>query len=131
MADHSGTFVTLLTCMDGRTEGTASQKVKEITGADFVDKVTYAGPDGVFANNNEAGLEHIKKHLVVSIEKHHSMKIFILPHESCAGFPVEKEEHLKALTLAVEKVKEWFPNVEVTGGFLSKITDFEWQLNLL
>lgn len=130
MSDHSGVFVTLLTCMDGRTESLATQKVLELTGANFVDKVTYAGPDGVFANNYEVGLEHIRKHLAVSVEKHGSLKIFIFPHENCAGFPVENEAHLKALTLAVNKIKEWFPGVHVTSGFFSKISDSEWELNL-
>lgn len=130
MSDHHGTFVTLLTCMDGRTEGFASSKVKELTGSDFVDKVTYAGPDGVFAKNDVVGLEHIKKHLAVSIDKHGSKKIFVFPHEECAGFPVENEEHLKALDLAVTRIKEWFPGTTVEGGFLKRISDKEWVLEM-
>lgn len=131
MSDHGGIFVTLLTCMDGRTESIATQKVKEMTSADFVDKVTYAGPDGCFSKNDEVGLEHIKKHLAISIEKHNSLKIFVFPHEGCAGFPVENEEHLNALKMTVSKIKEWFPQVDVIGGFLNKKTDFEWGLKLL
>lgn len=131
MSDHSGIFVTLLTCMDGRTESIATQKVKELTGAPFVDKVTYAGPDGCFSKNDEVGLEHIKKHLKISVEKHHSLKIFVFPHEGCAGFPVENEEHLNALKMTVSKIKEWFPQVEVTGGFLKRISDKEWTLGMV
>lgn len=118
MLDHHGTFVTLLTCMDGRTVGVAINKVKELTGADFVDTVTYVGPDGAFAKNDLVGLEHIKKHLAVSVEKHGSKKIFVFPHEDCAGFPVSNEEHKKALLKAISKIKEWFPGVEVAGDFL-------------
>lgn len=131
MSDHSGTFVTLLTCMDGRTEAYATQKVKELTGADFVDKVTYAGPDGVFARNDSVGLNHIKKHVAISIEKHGSKKIFVFPHEECAGFPVDKVVHLAALKKAVKVISEWFPDVSVAGGFLNKISDFDWGLELL
>jgi hypothetical protein len=91
----TGTFVTAIDCMDGRTKRSVIRFLKKKFRVDYVDVITEPGPDKILAEATDlAVVENTKKRLDISVNKHHSKVIAVIAHEECAGNPVEKEKHL-------------------------------------
>lgn len=119
-----GTFVTTIDCMDGRTQLPVNDYMREKYGADFVDTITEAGPDGILANNGEA-TDSIKERVIISFEKHGSGLIAIVGHHDCAGNPVDAETHLENIRSAVSVVSTWFDGVKVIGLWVNERWEVE------
>lgn len=114
-----GKFVTVVNCMDGRTQVPVIEYLKEEYGADYVDCVTEAGPDGHLACGSACS-ESIRERVMISVEKHGSKVVAIVGHHDCAGNPVDEETHKKQILEGVGCIKKWFPQVEAVGVWVGK-----------
>ncbi len=101
-----GKFVTLVNCMDGRTQLPGIEFMKEKYGADYVDTITEPGPIKIMAEK-QAGAESIKARAQISVEKHGSKVIGVVSHYDCGGNPVGKETQLRQLADSIAMIKSW------------------------
>lgn len=108
-------FGTAFNCMDGRTQDCVNELVKKELGVLFVDEITEPGIVKYLAGSNdlEPTVEWLKKKADISVNHHHSKGIAIVAHANCAGNPIEKEGQIIQLDKALERVKEWYPQVKV------------------
>jgi carbonic anhydrase len=121
-----GTFATAINCMDGRTQLSVNEWMKNKYAVEFVDTITEPGPVKILAENTDKTyLDSIKRRLDISINKHHSSAICIIAHHDCAGNPVEKDIQIEQLKKASEVVKGWFGNIEVVTLWV----DENWLVN--
>ena len=102
--DH-GIFATAINCMDGRTQGSIINYIREKYKVDYVDMITEPSPIRVLAENEDKlTLESIKRRVEISTGKHGSEHIAIVGHHDCAGNPVEKEIQLKQILDSIKTV---------------------------
>lgn len=107
-------FAAVINCMDGRTQIPVLRHVQRRTGAEFVDSITEAGADGVLARGGRgAAVAAIKRRLRISILVHGTKTCYVVAHYRCAGNPVGKAAHLKALSRAVARVRSWEPRLKI------------------
>ncbi|MFH1373423.1 MAG: carbonic anhydrase [bacterium] len=121
----TGTFVTAINCMDGRTQVPVNDWMKASFDADYVDTITEPGPDGILSDRNHSLVTSIKDRVLISVQKHHSEVVAIVAHGDCAGNPVSKDEHLIMLRRAVDTIAGWKLNVTVVGLWLEET---DWQV---
>ncbi len=121
----TGTFVTAINCMDGRTQVPVNDWMKASFSADYVDTITEPGPDGILSDHNHPLVTSIKNRVLISVQKHHSRVVAIVAHGDCAGNPVSKDEHLTMLRRAVDIIAGWKLNVTVVGLWLEET---DWQV---
>lgn len=109
-------FALVLGCMDGRCQAKASEYARNLFGAVHIDTVTEPGIDGILGGaahpvftSEELGLVRslIEKKATVSAKGHGATQCLILGHNSCAGNPVEHEEHIFHLKNARNEVASW------------------------
>ncbi|MEO0077968.1 MAG: carbonic anhydrase [candidate division WOR-3 bacterium] len=109
-----GRFVTVINCMDGRTQIPVSEWLRQRYRADYVDTITEPGPDRILAaGQDEAAVVSIRSRVAISVEKHGSRLVAIVGHHDCAGNPVDKASHVRQLRLAADAVRAWGFPVEV------------------
>ena len=114
-----GKFGTAINCIDGRTQNSVSQWIKENYSVDYVDTVTEPGPDKVLLEVNIEKIEQIKSKLLISIKAHNSSLIVIAGHHDCAANPVSKEEHLTQIKKSINMIKSWNFPVKVVGVWVN------------
>jgi hypothetical protein len=122
-----GTFVTAINCMDGRTQEPVNVWMRENFGADFVDTITEAGPDGILANGPYRTIGAIIDRVRISVNMHGSQVVAVVAHTKCAGNPVTKKEHMEHLGLAVREVSSWAGDVRVIGLWVNS----KWEVELI
>ena len=103
--------------MDGRCQNLIGDWTRKEFGTDFADTITIAGLDGVMPQN-ETERERAKMMGKISAEKHGSTQAVVVGHSACAGFPVEEDEHRKAIEESVKIVKDWGLFDTVVGLFV-------------
>ena len=109
-------FVTVINCMDGRTQEPVNTYLKKKYNVKFVDVITEAGPNGILATReNEQLVSSILSRVDISVNKHNSTNIAIVGHYNCAGNPVPKEQNNKQTLEAVEYIRKKYPSLEVIG----------------
>jgi len=64
-------------------------------------------------------MESITSKIDISTVKHNSGIIFIVGHDDCGGNPVDEKTHRKQVHIAVNKIKEMKPSVQVIGLWVS------------
>ena len=123
----TGVFATAITCIDGRTQTPVSEWVKRNAHADFVDTVTWPGPEGglISGDPNIAGA--IRDAVTISVEKHRSVFVAVAGHYDCAAFPAERERRLAAIRQAVEMIAGWGLPVRVNGLYVNE----HWQIEVV
>lgn len=121
------TFATALNCIDGRTQEPVIDLIKRDTNVRFVDMITFPGIDGFLASASEEELAQIFKMINISVEKHGSKHLYIVGHYDCAGNPVSEEEHRNHISQAVQRLKQFFPNLTIKGIWVGQ----EWKAVLL
>lgn len=99
-------FATVINCMDGRVQDPVNAWMKQRTGAEFIDVITEAGPDGIMASTATAS-RLILQRLMVSRDKHQSTELALVAHHDCAGNPVSREKHLLDLARAAKIMGTW------------------------
>jgi len=115
-----GNFVTVINCMDGRTQLPMIEWAMEHFSVDFVDNITEPGPDGILSDGPEVLVGSIMDRAIISVKKHGSRNIVIVSHADCAGNPVEKTLHLEQLERSVERVRSWGLDAGVHGVWLGE-----------
>ena len=121
-------FATAINCIDGRVQRPVTEFVIRKFGADYVDMITEPGPDKVLSENEALNIiGSIKRRTLISVEKHRSKTVINVGHHECAANPVEKEEHYRQITEAVQNIKEWNLEVDVHGVWVDK----NWEAVLL
>lgn len=119
-----GVFATAITCIDGRTQAPVSDWVKRNAHADYVDTITWAGPDGVLASGNQAAIDHFRAMVDISVRAHGSAFLAIAGHHDCAAYPGDRERHITAIRDAVTKIADWGLPVRVVGLWVNE----QWQI---
>lgn len=123
----TGVFATAITCIDGRTQTPVSEWVKQNAHADFVDTVTWPGPEGGLISGDQAIAATIRTAVEISVEKHGSAFVAVAGHYDCAAFPAERERRLDAIRQAVELIAGWGLPVRVTGLYVND----QWQVEVV
>jgi len=119
-----GKFVTVVNCMDGRTQLPVIEFLKQKYSADFVDSVTEPGPIKILSEQtNKMLVESIKSRIGISMEKHGSKVVALVGHYDCGGNPVGKDKQLLQLEDSVALVKSWGLDIEVIKLWV----DENWQ----
>ena len=115
------TFATAVNCIDGRIQIPVIDFIRSKTGVDYVDIITEAGAVKLLATNeNSSSLQSIKGRIGVSIEKHLSGNIWVAAHHDCAVNNVDDTVQIKQALEAVELIRKWFPQVNVSGLWVDK-----------
>ena len=115
----SGAFCAAINCMDGRAQLPVFEFLQTRFGIEYVDMVTEPGPNAILARQDDpAVLGTIRARLDVSVHKHGSKGIAVVAHSDCAGNPASKDEQLEHLRVAVEFVRERYPETEVIALWL-------------
>ena len=112
-------FVTAINCIDGRAQIPIIKWMKHKYEAQYVDRITEAGPIKILSEKqNGIDLQSIKKRVEISVNVHGSKNVAIIGHYDCAGNPVDKETQIKQIKNAVDVIKSWSYNVNVVGLWL-------------
>ena len=120
----TGVFATAITCIDGRVQNPVSDWVKQNARADFVDTITWPGPDGVLTGGSPNILAQIRASVDISVKAHGSAYLAITGHFDCAAFPGNRERHLIAIREAVNVVSGWGLPVRIVGLWVND----QWQI---
>jgi hypothetical protein len=113
--------------MDGRTQEPAIAWMKQRTGAEFVDSITEAGPDGILNNPDHPGLTSIIERILISRDKHGSRTLALVAHYDCAGNPGEREMHLQHL----QQARKTLSGKDLGMEFLSLWIDENWEVQVI
>jgi len=115
-------FVTVINCMDGRTQLPVIKWIKKNYNLSYADTITEPGPVKIIAENKDENLvKSIKNRVHISVHKHGSKHIFLVAHYYCAGNPVNKEKQLKQLKKALKNIKKWgYKFDEITALWVGK-----------
>jgi hypothetical protein len=101
--------------MDGRMQLPVIKFLQKRFKAEYVDSVNAPGPNLILAQGEDlTTIDFIMRCLEISVGKHGSTSIAIVGHEDCAGNPSEKVEQFIHLRLAYDRVKDAFPDCDVT-----------------
>mgnify|MGYP001772941944 CR=1 FL=1 len=117
-------FATAINCIDGRTHLLVIEHLKKFYEVDFVDLITFPGVDGVLASDKNDFIELIKRNVEISIKAHASNLVIICGHHDCAGNPVDKDTHIKQISEAIERIKQWGFDIEAKGFWI----DENWEV---
>ena len=123
---RSGTFATVINCMDGRVQDPIATYMKEKYHVDYIDTITEPGPVKTLAKNNDESLiESIKKKVAISVVNHHSLHIANVAHDDCAGNPTTKEVQINEIGESLKVVQLWGFIADVIGVWI----DVNWQIH--
>jgi hypothetical protein len=119
-------FATAINCMDGRTQLPVINYVLSKYRVDFLDMITAPGPVKILAENRDtSAVEHIRRCVGISTEKHGSNHIAIVAHHDCAGNSEEKEVQIRQIMESIRTVQSWIPKVEIIGLWI----DEKWTVH--
>ncbi len=120
-----GKFVTVINCMDGRTQEPIIKWAKEKFDVDYVDMINEPGPDKILISGDEKLIEYTFKKIQISVEKHGSKRLVVVGHHDCAGNPVSKEKHLEQIKKSVKLAKDRLKNIDVMGIYVNENWEVE------
>ncbi len=123
----TGVFATAINCIDGRAQSPVSEWVKQNAHADFVDTVTWPGPDNMLTNAPQAILDEVRRMVAISVNAHSSAFVAVAGHYDCAAFPADRERHLAAIRDAVAVIASWGLPVRVAGLWVNDL----WQIEVV
>jgi carbonic anhydrase len=112
----SGTFCTVVNCMDGRVQLPVIRYLTDRFGVAFVDSVTEAGPVRCLADPAATDAKaSILRRVGVSVDAHGSRTVAVVAHADCAGNPLCEGDQRRQLVAAVAEIARAFPAVRVLG----------------
>jgi hypothetical protein len=120
----TGVFATAIICIDGRVQSPVNEWVKQNAHADFVDTITWPGPDGMLTTASQTLLDQIRNSVAISVNAHGSAFVAIAGHYDCAAFPADRERHIAAIRDAVAVVASWGLPVRIAGVWVND----QWQV---
>ncbi|MEE9614497.1 MAG: carbonic anhydrase [Thermodesulfobacteriota bacterium] len=119
-------FGTVVNCMDGRTQLPVNEYIKTNHGVSYVDAITEPGVDGLIAESgdSEPVIAALRKKIEISVGLHGSSIIGVAGHHDCDGNPVDEETHVENIRASVERIKGWYPDMEVVGLWVGE----DWKV---
>ena len=117
----SGTFGTVINCMDGRVQLPVNDWLKKHHVLDYIDTITEPGPELVLAENTDnSTIQSIRKKVDISVSRHKSNLIAIAGHMDCAGNPADSRVKQEQIAKAIKTVQTWNYEVQVIGLFVDE-----------
>jgi hypothetical protein len=123
----AGTFATTINCIDGRAQRPVSEWIRVHHTIDFVDTVTYPGPEKALTQGLQAVIDMIRQNVGISVTAHGSGIIAVAAHHDCAGNPVSDDEHKAQVRAACQIIAQWGYPVRVIGLW---VNDW-WQIEVV
>jgi len=123
----SGTFATVVNCIDGRAQGPVSDWIKIHCQASFVDTITTPGPDKLLSSGPHSKVDHVREAVEVSVNAHKSGAVVVAGHYDCAANKVSDDEHKEQIRAAAAVVRSWELPVRVAGLW---VNDW-WQVEVV
>jgi hypothetical protein len=123
----SGTFATVVNCIDGRAQGPVSDWIKINCQASFVDTITTPGPDMLLSSGPHAKVDHIREAVTISVNAHKSQAVVVAGHHDCAANPATADEHKQQIRAAVEVMRSWELPVRIAGLWVNEW----WQVEVV
>ena len=123
----SGTFATVITCIDGRANQPVSNWMTTNLQVDYVDQITEPGPDKALTKGSPELLMALRDKVLISVNAHHSGIVAIAAHDDCAGNPVSAEEHRQQVLQATGVIDGWGLGVRVIGLWVNA----HWQVEVV
>ena len=119
-------FSTVINCMDGRVQQPVNQYLQVRFGAENVDTITEAGPNGILAKQEDhTTIQSIFNRIEISVNAHESKGIAIVGHHDCAGNPSSKEEQIRHIRESVRFLRNEYPQMDMIGIWV----DEEWKVH--
>lgn len=106
-------FCTVVTCMDGRIQDSVAAYMRDYFQAQWVDTITEAGPVGLLAGGNPSAMKSVAFRVGISVEKHGSVGIGVIAHESCAAVAGDVLEQEPLALASAERLRKKFPEMKV------------------
>ena len=104
----SGTFGTVINCMDGRVQLPVNDWLKKRYNLDFIDTITEPGPELVLAESSDnSTIQSIKKKVEISVSRHKSNLVAIVGHMDCAGNPADSRTKQEQIMKTISTVQAW------------------------
>jgi hypothetical protein len=125
----SGTFATVVNCIDGRAQSPVSNWIKINCQASFVDTITTPGPDKLLSSGPHSKVDHVRDAVAVSVNAHKSGAVVVAGHFDCAANPVSDNEHKRQIHDAVEVVRSWGLPVRIVGLWVNEWWQVEVELD--
>lgn len=107
-------FGSALNCMDGRVQRKVSDYLTATFSVRFIDTITAPGIVQHIAAATPR-TDQILGDLRISLGKHGSKHIGIAAHADCAGNPAPDRSQREQVSLAMSRLAELFPDVQVVG----------------
>ncbi len=123
----SGTFATVVNCIDGRAQAPVSDWIKIHCQASFVDTITTPGPDKLLSSGPHSKVDHVRDAVAVSVNAHKSQAVVVAGHYDCAANPASAEEHKEQIRAAAEVVRSWGLPVRIAGLWVNEW----WQVEVV
>lgn len=109
--------------MDGRVQLPVLTWIKSNYPIDYVDVITEAGMDGVLAKQDD--INEILRSIKVSVQLNQSTGLFVVGHHDCRGNPIDERSHHREVRAAVKRLKAYWPDLQITGLWVSKTWNVE------
>jgi hypothetical protein len=126
-SETSGTFATVVNCIDGRAQGPVSDWIKINCQASFVDTITTPGPDKLLSSGPHSKVDHVREAIEISVTKHHSWAVVVAGHYDCAANPVSDDEHKRQIHAALDVARSWKLPVRIVGLWVNEW----WQVEVI
>lgn len=130
MSQDTEKFATVINCMDGRAVRSVLKYFEDEHDIPYPDMITHPGVDGHFGKWDTEELEKVREKILISVGHHGSRIIAFVGHDECAGNPVSKEEHFRAITQGIDTLSRWDFDTNDSLLFLGlwvEKTDGVWQ----
>lgn len=126
------TFVTVVSCMDGRIQKPLREFATQRFQVDHADTITDRG--GLLRHlaeeDNADYVDNMMEDIQVSLKAHNSKGVVIAGHESCAGYPIPDDQKKREVVHAAGLIRSSAPGVEVIPVFVRK-SEPQWEVEVL
>ncbi|MBN1389024.1 MAG: hypothetical protein JXA22_00095 [Candidatus Thermoplasmatota archaeon] len=110
-----GTFVTVINCMDGRTQLPVNEWMRKNFEVDYVDTITEPGPNGILCSGSGTQISSIKDRVLKSMECHGSRLVALVGHHDCGGNPGPKDMQIEQVEKGLDVIRSWGLPVKLLG----------------
>ena len=105
--------------MDGRPQRKVADYLSTTFGVRHLDTITTAGLIKHIAEDT-AQTANLFSNLEISMKAHGSRQVAVVAHHDCAGNPVSDRVQRHQVAIALTRLAEAFPEVEVIGLWLNE-----------
>lgn len=120
-------FGTALNCIDGRTQISVINWLKENFAVDYVDLITEPGMDKILSQGNWLEIESLREKVLVSMTAHNSNVVAVVGHYDCAANPVSNCRHFQDIAASTNTVRSWGLPVIVVGLWVDEF----WHVHVV